>query len=62
MMHFEILSQTYHCSLLQQKINTSDCNFSGSVKQKFHGTNTALAIVIIQQSLVKNIQYCFALK
>lgn len=34
-MHFEFLPQTYHCSLLQQKISTSDCNFSGSVKQKF---------------------------
>ena len=35
MMHFEFLSQTYHCSLLQQKMSTCDCNFSGSVKQKF---------------------------
>lgn len=35
MMHFGFLSQTSHCSLLQQKMSTSDCNFSGSVKQKF---------------------------
>lgn len=34
-MHFWISLQTYHCSLLQQKMSTSDCNFSGSVKQKF---------------------------
>lgn len=35
MMHFEFLSQTYHCSLLQLEMSTCDCNFSGSVKQKF---------------------------
>lgn len=69
-MHFEFFSQTYHRSLLQQKMSTSDCNFSGSVRQKFpwqkysisychHSVESWKKYSMLFCPLMK---YCFSLK